>query len=90
MKRTTKLRAIHRMAGIITLLVVIGLSMAACDDGAGGGNGGGTGNDVPAVLLGQWAYNGNELFAIEPNNTGSVGGQGSYSVQAVYSEQAGT
>jgi len=36
MKNAIKLKAIHRIAGIVALLAVIGLSMAACGDGDSG------------------------------------------------------
>jgi hypothetical protein len=38
MKNTIKMKAILRMAGIITLITVIGFSMAACGEGPGGGS----------------------------------------------------
>jgi len=58
MKKFTKI------FGIIAMVVVIGFSMAGCDDGSGGGTGGGTGGtggggtggsgSVPTELIGSW------------------------------------
>jgi hypothetical protein len=49
MKNFLKLKAIYRIAGIIALVALIGFSMAACDDGGGGGR-------VPAAPTGLNAY----------------------------------
>jgi len=38
-------------------------------------------NKVPTKLIGTWRYNGQVLFAIEANGTGSIEGQGGYKVQ---------
>ena len=51
MKRSFKLKAIHRIAGIITLVAVIGFSFTACDDGGGTGGSNTTVVGVTGVTL---------------------------------------
>jgi hypothetical protein len=43
MKKTFKLQAIRRIAGIIAIAAIIGFSMVTCDDGNGAGGSGGSG-----------------------------------------------
>jgi len=38
-------------------------------------------NKIPTKLIGTWRYNGQVLFAIEADGTGSIEGQGGYKVQ---------
>jgi predicted small secreted protein len=38
MKNTFKVKTIYKIAGVIAIVAIIGFSMAACNDGSGGGN----------------------------------------------------
>jgi hypothetical protein len=49
--------------------------------GAGFGGDAGWSNTVPSDLPGVWKYKGKELFSIEANATGTISGEGGYSVQ---------
>jgi len=60
---------------IIALFAVIGFTMAACSSG----------NDdlIPSKLVGSWKYNGQVLFIIKADGTGSIGNAGGYNVNVL-------
>jgi len=61
MKNILKVKAIHKVAGIIALVAVIGFSMAAC--GGGDDDNGG----IPSELVGKWYKAGSLIFEITSN-----------------------
>ena len=70
------MKSVFKLIGIIALVAVIGLTMAACSDNSGGS----VGTTIPSQLIGAWIYDGNLLFVIESNGTGTIGNQSGYSV----------
>ena len=69
--------------GILTIVLVLGMTVVGCDngstgsgdDGTGGGGGGG-GNSIPSELVGSWGYSSMdppEMFLINSNGSGNFG-----------------
>ena len=84
------MKSVFKLVGIIAIVVIIGFSMAACDDNSGGGDNSG-GPNIPSQLIGAW-YNGTSnsddlLFIIDNTGTGIIGSQSGYSVTVLGFEQ---